>query len=150
MVADVQLEHFRPGHAGSSSQRETTACPNGTGVRRGAMVALCRRWRDRCAGLSQTCSCFRLNAEGLEKLVRLADCAAQDHQPKSLGPHCCGSAMRTATQHKSRTGPLSCHVTKNRARERRNVRADCAVCQGHVGSPAQPLHAFRCGYGPAS
>jgi len=28
--------------------------------------------------------------------------------------------MRTATQHESRTGPLSCHVTKNRVRECRN------------------------------
>ena len=28
--------------------------------------------------------------------------------------------MRTATKHKGRTGPFSCHVTKNRVRERRN------------------------------
>jgi hypothetical protein len=125
------LEHCRPGHAGSSSQRwrpqpalTELACVAG------AMASLCRRWRDSCAGCLRPAAASELMPKVLRKLLRLADCGAQDHQPKGLGPHCCRSAMRTATQHKSRTGPLSCHVTKNRARERRNVRADCAVCQG--------------------
>src|ERR1700737_4671090 len=32
----------------------------------------------------QTCSCFGVDAEGLEELLRLADWGAQDHQPKSF------------------------------------------------------------------
>jgi hypothetical protein len=93
------------------------------------------------AGLPQACSCLRLNAQSLGKLLRLIG-GPRPATEKSWTP-CCGSVMRTATQHESRTGPLSCHVTHSRARERRNVRADCAVCQGHVGSLAQPLHGFR-------
>jgi hypothetical protein len=125
-----KLEHCRgPADLRSGA---TTACPDGTGLRRGDHGLLSCRWRDRCAGCLRPAAASELMPKVLRKLLRLADCGAQDHQPKSLGPHCCGSAMRTATQHKGRTSPLSCHVTENRVRERRNVRADCAVCQGQT------------------
>jgi hypothetical protein len=61
------------------------------------------------------------------KLLRLKIAGPKTSNRKVLDPRCCESVMRPATQHKSRTGPLSCHVTDNRPRERRNVRADGAV-----------------------
>jgi hypothetical protein len=82
-----KLEHCRPGHAGSSSQRWSPqpaltelACVAG------AMVSLCRRWRDRCAGLSQTCSCFGVNVEGLEELLRLQIAGPKTTIRKVLDP----------------------------------------------------------------
>jgi hypothetical protein len=68
MVADVQIETLpRPCRAEGRPQPALTelACIAGT------MVSLCRRWRDRCAGLSQTCRCFGVNAEGLEKVASI-------------------------------------------------------------------------------
>jgi hypothetical protein len=90
-----------------------------------AEVGLHLRGQPSLAGLSQASSCLRLNAQTPGKLLRLIG-GPRPATEKSWTP-CCGSVMRTATQHESRTGPLSCRVTENRALERSNVRADCVV-----------------------
>jgi hypothetical protein len=109
-----------------TSSAETTACPNGTGAHRGGHGLPGCRWRDWCAGclkpaaasdLMQSVprSCFdrRLLGPGLatEKpwtpLLRIGDATSN----AALKPD----------------WPIELHVTENRARERRNVRAKCAV-----------------------
>jgi hypothetical protein len=64
-----ELEHC-PAVPDRSSQRGRPQ-PALTELACVAMVSLCRRWRDRCAGLSQTCRCFGVNAEGLEKVASI-------------------------------------------------------------------------------
>jgi hypothetical protein len=73
------------------------------------------------AGLSQACRLLTTQCTNSWEV------ASTDWGPKSSNRKVLAPLMRTATQHESRTGPLSCRVRENRALERSNVRADCVV-----------------------
>src|ERR1700692_1022214 len=57
----------------------------------GALVSPLSGGETGVLGCLRPAAASELMPKVLRKLLRLADCGAQDHQPKSLGPHCCGS-----------------------------------------------------------
>jgi hypothetical protein len=100
-----------------------------------AMVSLCRRWRDRCAGLSQTCRCFGVNAEGLEKVTSIGRLGGpRPATEKSWTPLLRIGDANSNTARKP-DGAIKLHVTENWA-ERAGTLERTVPFEEHVGSPA--------------